>query len=101
MKCHLTCDLIRVLALAVCAVVLVTDTRAQEIATADSIRKYKFLAKTSREKKEYDEAIRYYTALLQYSPQDLKAAFFHGDTYYRKRNFAGARSALRRAVALD
>ena len=101
MKCHLTCDLFRVLALAVCAVVLVTDTRAQEIATADSIRKYKFLAKTSREKKEYDEAIRYYTALLQYSPQDLKAAFFLGDTYYRKRNFAGARSALRRAVALD
>ena len=68
---------------------------------ADSVRKYKFLAKTSREKKDYDEAIGYYTALLHYSPQDLKAAFFLGDMYYHKRNFAGARTALARAVAID
>ena len=68
---------------------------------ADSVRKYKFLAKTSREKKDYDEAIGYYTALLHYSPHDLKAAFFLGDMYYHKRNFAGARTALARAVAID
>ena len=97
MKYHL----ISALALAICAVVSITDIRAQEVATADSIRKYKFLAKTSREKKEYDAAIHYYTTLLQYSPRDLKAAFFLGDTYYRKRDLAGARFALRRAVGLD
>ena len=87
--------------LAICAAILPDDVQAQEIATADSVRKYKFLAKTAREKKEYDAAIGYYTALLQYSPNDLKAAFFLGDTYYRTRDFAGARIALRRAVALD
>ena len=93
----------RALILTACIWTLVADAGAQEaaVAAADSIRKYKFLAKTSREKKEYDEAIHYYTALLQYSPKDLLAAFFLGDTYYRKRDFAGARVALRRAVALD
>lgn len=91
----------RTLALVVCALILGVDARAEEATIADSVRKYKFLAKTSREKKEYDEAIRYYTALLQYSPQDLQAAFFLGDLHYRKRDFAGARVALGRAVALD
>ena len=70
-------------ALAICAAIPPDDVQAQEIATADSVRKYKFLAKTAREKKEYDAAIGYYTALLQYSPNDLKAAFFLGDTYFR------------------
>ena len=91
----------RAFALAVCVLILFADARAEEATVADSVRKYKFLAKTSREKKEYDEAIGYYTALLKYSPQDLKAAFFLGDMYYRKRDFTRARVALRHAVALD
>ncbi|MFL2540446.1 MAG: tetratricopeptide repeat protein [Candidatus Latescibacterota bacterium] len=81
--------------------IFLSDVLAEETATADSVRKYKFLAKTSREKKEYDEAIGYYKHLLKYSPADLKASFFLGDLFYRKRNFAEARVALRRAVALD
>ena len=44
-------------ALAICAAIPPDDVQAQEIATADSVRKYKFLAKTAREKKEYDAAI--------------------------------------------
>ena len=95
------CKTMRVLGLAVCMFMLLADARAEEASIADSVRKYKFLAKTSREKKDYDEAIGYYTALLQYSPHDLKAAFFLGDMYYRKRNFAEARTALARAVAID
>ena len=87
--------------LAICTAILTDHARAQEMATADSVRKYKFLAKTARGKKEYADAIRYYKTLLQYNPNDLKAAFFLGDTLYRTRDFAGARTALRRAVALD
>ena len=89
------------LGLMICPFIFLSDVRAEETAMADSVRKYKFLAKTSREKKEYDEAIGYYKLLLKYSPADLKASFFLGDLFYRKRNFAEARVALRRAVALD
>ena len=72
-----------------------------EEAAADSVRKYKFLAKTSRQKKEYAEAIRYYGKLIQYSPKDIQANFFLGDMYYRSRDFDGARIALKRALSLD
>ena len=89
----------RTLGLVICALIL--GAEAEEIATADSIRKYKYLAKTARQSKEYDRAIGYYTTLLQYSPQDLKAAFFLGKVYYDKKDFAGARIALRRAVSID
>ena len=79
--------------LAICIANPPNHVQAQEMATADSVRKYKFLAKTARGKKEYAEAIRYYTTLLQYNPNDLKAAFFLGDTLYRTRDFVGARTA--------
>ncbi len=78
-----------------------TEAKAQEVAIADSIRKYKYLAKTARQGKEYDRAIGYYTTLLQYSPQDLQAAYFLGKVYYEKKDFAGARIALRQAVSID
>jgi len=72
-----------------------------EVAAADSVRKYKFLAKTSRQKKEYAEAINYYGKLIQYSPKDIQANFFLGDMYYRTRDFSGARVALKKAISLD
>ena len=100
----------RTLWLAICALVLGADARANEneVAIADSIRKYKYYAKTARTNKEYDRAIGYYTTLLQYSPQDLKAAYFLGQLYYEKKDSTGARIALpqarialRRAVSID
>ena len=84
-----------------CVLILCSSARAQEVSIADSLHKYKFLAKTAREKKEYDEAIRCYSEILEYRPEDLKAAFFLGDMYYRKKNFDAARATFRRAVALD
>ncbi len=96
----------RSLGLVICTLVL--SAEAEEVATADSIRKYKYYAKTARQNKEYDRAISYYTTLLQYSPQDLKASYFLGQLYYEKRDSTGthialpqARTALRRAVSID
>jgi tetratricopeptide (TPR) repeat protein len=72
-----------------------------EVAAADSVRKYKFLAKTSRQKKEYTEAIKYYGKLMIYSPKNIQANFFLGDMHYRTRDFDGARVALKKALSLD
>ena len=98
----------RTLGLAICALILGAEVEAEEVATADSIRKYKYYAKTARQNKEYDRAIGYYTTLLQYNPQDLKAAYFLGQLYYEKKDSTGARIALpqarialRQAVSID
>ena len=98
------CNLLHILGLVICTLVLGADARADEneVATADSIRKYKYYAKTARQNKEYDRAIGYYTTLLQYSPQDLKAAYFLGQLYYKeKKDLDNARVALRRSVSID
>ena len=98
------CNLLRILGLAVCILVLGADARAKEneVAIADSIRKYKYYAKTARQNKEYDRAIGYYTTVLQYSPQELQAAYFLGQLYYKeKKDLDNARIALRRAVSID
>ena len=104
------CDLMRTLWLAICALVLGADARANEneVAIADSIRKYKYYAKTARQNKEYDRAIGYYTTVLQYSPQELTAAYFLGQLYYEKKDSTGARIALpqapialRQAISID
>ena len=94
----------RTLWLVICALVLGADARANEneVAIADSIRKYKYYAKTARQNKEYDRAIGYYTTVLQYSPQELTAAYFLGQLYYKeKKDLDNARIALRRAVSID
>ena len=94
----------RALWLVICALVLGADARANEneVAIADSIRKYKYYAKTARQNKEYDRAIGYYTTVLQYSPQELTAAYFLGQLYYKeKKDLDNARIALRRAVSID
>ena len=98
----------RILGLMICALILGPEAEAEEVAVADSIRKYKYYAKTARQNKEYDRAIGYYTTLLQYSPQDLKAAYFLGQLYYEKKDSTGARialpqahAALRQAISID
>ena len=98
------CNLMRTLWLVICALVLGADARANEneVVIADSIRKYKYYAKTARKNKEYDRAIGYYTTVLQYSPQELTAAYFLGQLYYKeKKDLDNARIALRRAVSID
>ena len=97
-------NVLRILGIAICILVLGADARANEneVAIADSIRKYKYYAKTARQNKEYDRAIGYYTTVLQYSPQELTAAYFLGHLYYKKKkDLDNARIALRRAVSID
>ena len=104
------CNLMHTLWLVICALVLGAGARANEneVAIADSIRKYKYYAKTARQNKEYDRAIGYYTTVLQYSPQELTAAYFLGQLYYEKKDSTGARIALpqahvalRQAISVD
>ena len=98
------CNLMRALWLVICALVWGADARANEneVAIADSIRKYKYYAKTARQNKEYDRAIGYYTTVLQYSPQELTAAYFLGQLYFKeKKDLDNARIALSRAVSID
>ena len=104
------CNLMRILGLAIGFLVLGADARANEneSAIADSIRKYKYYAKTARQNKEYDRAIGYYTTVLQYSPQELTAAYFLGQLYYQKKDSTGTRIALpqahlalRQAISVD
>ncbi len=95
------------------AVGLAGSSTATEVVEADSIRKYRFLAKTKRQKKEYDTALQYYQEYLKYRPGDHKAHFFIGQIYYQKSRghsidsdqkqefVEAARDALHRAVAID
>ena len=51
-------------------------TAQEEIAVSDSVRKYKFLAKTARSKKDYAQARIYYGRLVKYNERNLQAHFF-------------------------
>ena len=84
------------------AALLTREIAAQTgVAVSDSVRKYKFLAKTARSKKDYAQARIYYGQLLVYSPTDLQAHFFLGDMNFRLRNIKEARSAFGSALSLD
>ena len=71
------------------------------VAVSDSVRKYKFLAKTARSKKDYAQARIYYGQLLRYSPTDLQARFLLGDMNYRLRDLDEAHLAFNSALTLD
>ena len=76
-------------------------TAQVEVAVSDSVRKYKFLAKTARSKKDYAQARTYYGELVKYSARDLQAHFFHGDMNFRLRKLEEARLAFSTALSLD
>ncbi|NKB67056.1 MAG: tetratricopeptide repeat protein [Candidatus Latescibacteria bacterium] len=89
------------LALAIAGTLASSPLTAAEVAVEDSIRKYRFLAKTARQKKEYDDAVRYYRSYLTYKADDHKAFFFLGDILYRQNQYDQARAAFLQVVALD
>lgn len=74
---------------------------AAEESVADSVRKYRFLAKSARDKGEYAEAARFYGEFLKYEPQDAKARFFLGESSFRAGDQAGAKAALGQVLLLD
>lgn len=74
---------------------------AAEPVQEDSVRKYRFLAKDAREKKDTQEALRYYAEYLKYRPDDAKAYFWIGELNYDRQDFPAARQAFGQALALD
>ena len=78
-----------------------TRAETDEPATADSLRKYRFLAKTAREKKQTDEALGYYGQVIRYKPDDLKAHYFSGRLLANKGDTAAAKRHLLICVSLD
>lgn len=77
----------------------VGDANAQ-VATEDSVRKYKFLGKSARDKGDHAEVVDYYSRLLAFAPD------YHLGYYYAARAHLGlgnqpeAKKALLAAVAL-
>lgn len=80
---------------------LVNRAQAAETSVADSIRKYRFLAASSRKNKAYDEAIKYYREYLKYKSDDVKAHYRLGELCFKTKDYAGAKQALNGAVNLD
>ena len=78
-----------------------TGAKAEEPVIADSLRKYRFLAKTAREKKQTDDALRYYGQVIRYKPDDLKAHYFSGKLLANKGDPAAAKRHLLICVSLD
>ena len=78
-----------------------TWAEPNEPATADSLRKYRFLAKTAREKKQTDDALRYYGQVIRYKSDDLKAHYFSGSLLANQGDTAAAKRHLLICVSLD
>ncbi len=83
---------------------LAVQMAAAEVAVSDSIRKYRFLAKTARDKKDYDDALKYYGEYLKYESDTKKARKAHyyvGQIHFTRKDFAAAKQAFKQALALD
>ena len=71
------------------------------VSAADSIRKYRFLARSTRQQKNYDEALEYYRQLLRYVPDDQKVRYFTGWVLSRMGRRGEAKAEFLRSAHLD
>ena len=78
-----------------------TWSKSDEPVAADSLRKYRYLAKTAREKKQTDDALRFYGQVIRYKPDDLKAHYFSGSLLANKGDTEAAKHHLLICVSLD
>jgi tetratricopeptide (TPR) repeat protein len=76
-----------------------TQTVAQE-AQADSVRKYKFLGKTARDKSDHTEVVEYYTHLLSFQPDYHPAHYYIARAQLALGHQSLAKQSLHAAVAL-
>ena len=74
---------------------------AAEVSLADSVRKYKYLGKNARLKKEYDDVVKYYTELIKYDPGYHWAHYSMGRAFLELGRPADAKRALLAAAAID
>jgi tetratricopeptide (TPR) repeat protein len=72
-----------------------------EEAVADSIRKYRFLAKTAGDRKDYPAAIAYYRRFLEFKPADQRGHYRLGRVFFESRDLSSARASLDEALRLD
>ena len=72
-----------------------------EVSLADSVRKYRFLGKNARVKKEHDDIVKYYTELIKYDPGYHRAHYSLGRAFLELDRQADAKRALLAASALD
>ena len=83
------------------AVFTLSNASAKEITLTDSVKKYKFLAKTARQHKNYQEAAEFYRKVTFFDTTDQKSWFFLGDVLYRSRDLVKAKAAFVSALKLD
>jgi len=81
--------------------VLVGRAEAAEEAVADSVRKYRFLAKTAGDRKDYPAAVDYYRRFLELKPDDQRGHYRLGRVFYESRDLSSAWSSLDEALRLD
>ena len=74
---------------------------AATVSVADSLRKYRFLARSSRQQKNFDAALEHYNQLLLYAPDDQKARYFTGTILLRQKRRPEAKAAFLHSVRLD
>ena len=67
----------------------------------DSVRKYNFLGKTSRDKDDHAAAVGYYAELLKYRPDYRPAHYYRGRAFLALGQPGEARAAFLAAAALD
>ena len=92
-----------ILAAVAMALLLSSAVEAQEeaVVKADSVRKYRFLGKTSRDKKDHQAVVDYYTELLKYQEPDRRTLYYIGRAHLALGAQAGAKAAFLEAAALD
>jgi tetratricopeptide (TPR) repeat protein len=75
--------------------------QVSEESVADSLRKYRFLARTARDKQEYTDAIRYYREQLRYQPEDFRIYYRIGEMQLAAQEPIAARESFNQLVTLD
>ncbi len=86
--------------IAVFLVALAASQAMAEGAAADSVRKYKFLGKTARDKSDHEDAVRYYTSLLSFQSDYHLAYYYIARAHLALGQQDQAKTALLAAVAL-
>ncbi|MFH1571300.1 MAG: tetratricopeptide repeat protein [Gemmatimonadota bacterium] len=77
------------------------DAALPEAALADSVRKYKFLAKTARDKQDNPAALTYYRQLVRYQPDYQRGHFYIGQILSEMGQLEAAKVAFLASAALD
>ena len=73
----------------------------EAISKPDSVRKYRFLGKTSRDKDDHQAVVDYYTQLLKYQEPDRRTYYYIGRAHLGLGDQEEAKAAFLQASQLD